>query len=49
MTAVEGDHLGQPAYADIVVPPLATVWFRASSELSSRSPDGERAAGPRRR
>ena len=28
VTAVEGDHLGQPAYADIVVPPLATVWFR---------------------
>jgi 1,4-alpha-glucan branching enzyme len=28
MTAVAGDHLGQPAYADIVVPPLATVWFR---------------------
>ena len=24
-----GDHVGQPAYADIVVPPLATVWFRA--------------------
>jgi 1,4-alpha-glucan branching enzyme len=31
ITAVEGDHLGQPAHADIVVPPLATVWFRASS------------------
>ena len=30
MTAVEGDHLGQPAYADIVVPPLATVWFRSA-------------------
>ena len=29
VTAVEGDHLGQPAYADIVVPPLATVWFRS--------------------
>ena len=28
ITAVEGEHLGQPAYADIVVPPLATVWFR---------------------
>jgi 1,4-alpha-glucan branching enzyme len=28
ITAVEGDHLGQPAHADIVVPPLATVWFR---------------------
>ena len=28
VTGVEGDHLGQPAYADIVVPPLATVWFR---------------------
>ena len=28
ITAVAGDHLGQPAYADIVVPPLATVWFR---------------------
>jgi 1,4-alpha-glucan branching enzyme len=26
--AVEGDHVGQPAYADIVVPPLATVWLR---------------------
>ncbi|MCY7401739.1 MAG: 1,4-alpha-glucan branching protein GlgB [Nocardioides sp.] len=28
VTAVAGDHLGHPAYADIVVPPLATVWFR---------------------
>ena len=28
ITASEGDHHGQPAYADIVVPPLATVWFR---------------------
>ncbi|UUZ61755.1 alpha amylase C-terminal domain-containing protein [Nocardioides sp. B-3] len=29
--AVSGDTggiMGQPAYADIVVPPLATVWFR---------------------
>ena len=26
--ATAGDHHGQPAYADIVVPPLATVWFR---------------------
>jgi 1,4-alpha-glucan branching enzyme len=28
--AVEGGSSvsGQPAYADIVVPPLATVWFR---------------------
>ena len=32
ITAVEGEHLGQPAYADIVVPPLATVWFRARSD-----------------
>ncbi len=41
ITAVEGDHLGQPAYADIVVPPLATVWFRArglTSEVTSRGP-----------
>ena len=30
ITATAGDHLGQPAYADIVVPPLATVWFRRS-------------------
>jgi 1,4-alpha-glucan branching enzyme len=30
ITAVAGDHLGQPAHADIVVPPLATVWFRAN-------------------
>lgn len=29
VTAVEGEHYGQPAHADIVVPPLATVWFRA--------------------
>ena len=28
VTAVEGDWSGQPAYADIVVPPLATVWLR---------------------
>ncbi|MDN7120679.1 1,4-alpha-glucan branching protein GlgB [Nocardioides sp. ChNu-153] len=26
--AVEGEHLGQPAHADIVVPPLGAVWFR---------------------
>jgi 1,4-alpha-glucan branching enzyme len=31
ITAVEGDHHGQPAHADIVVPPLATVWFRKDS------------------
>ena len=34
VTAVEGDHVGQPAYADIVVPPLATVWFRSAVRLS---------------
>jgi len=28
ITAVAGDFNGQPAHADIVVPPLATVWFR---------------------
>ncbi|MDX6373167.1 MAG: 1,4-alpha-glucan branching enzyme [Nocardioidaceae bacterium] len=28
VTAVDGEHRGQPAYADVVVPPLATVWFR---------------------
>ncbi|WP_127480636.1 1,4-alpha-glucan branching protein GlgB [Nocardioides pantholopis] len=28
VTAVEGEWSGQPAHADIVVPPLATVWFR---------------------
>nr|WP_307807928.1 1,4-alpha-glucan branching protein GlgB [Nocardioides sp. SYSU D00778] len=28
--AVDGEHHGQPAHADIVVPPLATVWFRAA-------------------
>ena len=28
VTAVDGDWSGQPAYADITVPPLATVWFR---------------------
>ena len=28
VTAVDGDWSGQPAYATIVVPPLATVWFR---------------------
>ncbi len=28
VTALEGEHTGQPAYADITVPPLATVWFR---------------------
>ncbi|MBJ7359375.1 1,4-alpha-glucan branching enzyme, partial [Nocardioides sp.] len=31
VTAVDGDHVGQPAYADIVVPPLATVWFRRAT------------------
>jgi 1,4-alpha-glucan branching enzyme len=28
ITAVPGEHSGQPAHADITVPPLATVWFR---------------------
>ncbi len=28
VTAAEGEHLGLPAYADVVVPPLATVWLR---------------------
>ncbi|HEY1119724.1 MAG TPA: alpha amylase C-terminal domain-containing protein, partial [Acidimicrobiales bacterium] len=28
VTAVEGDHSGQPAHAEVAVPPLATVWFR---------------------
>ncbi|MFC4783687.1 1,4-alpha-glucan branching protein GlgB [Nocardioides sp. MAHUQ-72] len=28
ISAVDGEWSGQPAYADIVVPPLATVWFR---------------------
>lgn len=28
ITGVEGEWHGQPAHADIVVPPLATVWFR---------------------
>jgi 1,4-alpha-glucan branching enzyme len=28
VTADEGHHAGQPAHATIVVPPLATVWFR---------------------
>ncbi|PVG83382.1 1,4-alpha-glucan branching enzyme [Nocardioides gansuensis] len=31
VTAVEGDHHGLPAHADIVVPPLATVWLRQES------------------
>lgn len=26
--AVTGPHHGRPAHADVVVPPLATVWFR---------------------
>jgi 1,4-alpha-glucan branching enzyme len=34
---VEGDHDGQPAYATLVLPPLATVWFR-KSERSSGEP-----------
>ena len=28
--AVPGDHHGFPAYADIVVPPLATLWLRSA-------------------
>ena len=30
INAVDGEWSGQPAYADIAVPPLATVWFRKS-------------------
>jgi 1,4-alpha-glucan branching enzyme len=29
VTAVEGEHAGHPAHADIVVPPLATIWLRS--------------------
>uniref|UniRef100_UPI00286E8AF6 alpha amylase C-terminal domain-containing protein n=1 Tax=Nocardioides sp. TaxID=35761 RepID=UPI00286E8AF6 len=39
ITAVAGDTSGQPAYADIVVPPLATVWFRHEPPSCS-SPTG---------
>jgi len=28
VTAVAGEHAGRPAYADISVPPLATIWLR---------------------
>jgi 1,4-alpha-glucan branching enzyme len=28
LTAAEGEHDGQPAYADLVLPPLATLWLR---------------------
>jgi len=28
VSAVDGDWSGQPAYADVIVPPLATVWLR---------------------
>lgn len=28
VVAVPGEHVGQPAHADVVVPPLATVWLR---------------------
>jgi 1,4-alpha-glucan branching enzyme len=31
VTAVEGGWSGQPAYADIMVPPLATLWLRKRS------------------
>ena len=30
--AVDGDQDGQPAYATVVLPPLATVWFRKRAE-----------------
>ena len=32
VTAVSGEHAGHPAYADIVVPPLATLWLRKEQE-----------------
>lgn len=38
ITAVEGEHVGQPAHADIVVPPLATVWFRKADGAASAAP-----------
>jgi len=31
VTAVAGEHAGHPAHADIVVPPLATIWLRSRS------------------
>ena len=34
VTAVAGDHTGQPAHADLVLPPLATVWLRHVSTAS---------------
>ncbi|WP_292602377.1 1,4-alpha-glucan branching protein GlgB [Nocardioides sp. REDSEA-S30_B4] len=30
VTAVEGDHHGHPAHAELSLPPLGTVWFRAA-------------------
>ncbi len=29
VTAVSGEHAGRPAYADLVLPPLATIWLRS--------------------
>ena len=45
VTAVEGDWSGQPAHADIVVPPLATVWLVRCRVASRRVAAWRRAQG----
>ncbi|MGA8847473.1 MAG: 1,4-alpha-glucan branching protein GlgB [Nocardioides sp.] len=38
--AVDGEHGAMPAHADIVVPPLGTVWLRRDAVEPGRGPDG---------
>ena len=44
--AVAGHHGGQPAYADVVVPPLATLWFRRAHEARRPVPDTTASVAP---
>ena len=42
VTAHEGQHGSQPAHATLVVPPLATVWFRRRLDGAGRRLSGRR-------
>ncbi|MEX0428795.1 1,4-alpha-glucan branching protein GlgB [Nocardioides sp. DS6] len=55
VTAIEGEASGQPAHAMVVLPPLATVWFRKREEspvlaeespvLAEESPEATKTTG----
>jgi 1,4-alpha-glucan branching enzyme len=44
VTAVAGEHAGWPAYADLRVPPLGTLWLRRRPEAVAPAPASEDSA-----